>query len=231
MKSRHAAVALCALFVAALPVSIRWGDPLDRLVGTVRLARPLSVAVPAEFAGWKGTDVPLTEKEQKTILVDDAVRRAYRGPDGELVTLFVSYHGNKERGLQRYYHNPTVCYTAAGWRLDSSRFETVTLTDMAKTLPTCRYVFVRDDGARQLVLTLVRVDEEYLDESPRNKPFWMLVDRLTPRLDDGPGTFVQVQVIVPVRGRDEAEASLVATRFLEVFGRTVVTAVEVRAGT
>lgn len=227
---RTSAVVLCALFAAAIPLSLRFGDPVERLVGTVRLARPLAVAIPASLAGWRGEDVPLTEHEERTIQVDDYVRRRYDGPAGEQVTLFVSYHGNKERGLQRYYHNPTVCYTAAGWTLDATRFENVTLQDLAKEIPTCRYTFVHG-ASRMCVLTVFRVDDEFLDESPRNKPFWMLVERLTPKIDDGPGTFVQVQVVVPVTGGDEPAAALLASRFLQIFGRTVLEAVETRPGT
>lgn len=230
MNSRTTAIVLCAAFVAAIAVSLRFGDPVARLVGTARLARPLADAVPAEFAGWTGTDKPLTEHEANTLLVDDYVQRLYRGPAGEAVQLAVFYHGNKERGLQRYYHNPTVCYQAAGWRLDATRFESVTLQDLAKEVPTCRYTFTKE-GARLCILTLFRIDDEFLDESPRNKPFWMLLERLTPRLDDSPGSFVQVQVAVPVRDGDDAGASLVATRFLQTFGRSVLAAVDSRPGT
>lgn len=230
MNLRLAALLLCAVFTAGLAASLRWGDPMERLLGTSHLAHPLGEAIPAEFGGWTGRDVPLTDKERRAILVDDSLRRDYRGPKGEEVDLFISFHGNKQRGMQRYYHNPTVCYPAAGWTLTATRFERVTLEDAGLEVPTCRYVFERS-GARMSVLTLFRVDDEFLDESPRNKPIWTLVEKLMPDLDDAPGTFVQVQVIVPFRDGDEAAAAALSTRFLQTFGRTILAAIDSGAGT
>lgn len=229
MKFRAAALLLCAVFTAGAAASLFLGDSVGHLLGTERLAHPLAEAVPAEFGGWTGKDDPLTDAERKTLLLDDHVRRVYRGPGGEMVTLFVSFHGNKERGLQRYYHNPTVCYPAAGWTLEATRFERVTLEDLAEEIPTCRYVFEKT-GSRISVLTLFQVDREFLDESPRNKPFWMLLDRLKPEIDDRPGSFTQVQVIVPIREGDEAAAAALSVRFLRTFGRTILSAVAVGPG-
>jgi EpsI family protein len=226
VKRRVAALLLCAVFTAGAAASLRWGDDVGRLLGTEQLARPLDEAVPKELGGWTGRDEPLTDQERATLLLDGYVRRVYRGPAGETVTLFVSFHGNKERGLQRFYHNPTVCYPAAGWTLDGTRFERITLEDAAAEIPTCRYVFEKS-GARMSVLTLFRVNGEFLDESPRNKPFWMLLDRLKPAVDDRPGSMAQVQVITPIQGGDEAAAAAVSERFLRTFGRAVLAAVTV----
>lgn len=230
ISQRGMVLALCGLFTAALPLALWWGESLDNVLGSVRLARSLGDAVPRELDGWSGQDSPLSEYEVQTILCDDYVQRTYRGPSGDVVSLFVSFYGNKERGLQRYFHNPTVCYPAAGWRLAGTRFESVTLLDAGKELPTCRYTF-EQGGRRQIVLTLFKIDDEFLEESPRNKPFWMLTDRLSVDLDDSPGTFVQVNVVVPVRGTDENAANATATRFLRTFGRAILNAVETGAGT
>jgi len=225
VSRRGALAAVCVLFAAAAVASVFIGDRVDRLLGTVELARPLGRAIPSEHAGWRGVEEDLTPQERKTLLLDDYVRRGYRGPRGEQVSLFVSYYGNKERGLQRYYHNPTVCYPAAGWGQVDTRFSTETLHDAAKQLPVCRYIFEKG-GTRISVLTFFRVDGEFLDQSPRNKPFWMLADRLTPDLDDSPGTFVQVQVIAAVQGGDDYAASDAQSRFLQAFGGVILAAVE-----
>lgn len=227
MNQRRAALLLAVLFAAAIPFAWKWGHPLRLLTGSLSLERPLAQAIPSSRDGWVGEDVPLGEDEIRVIQMDDSVRRRYRNADGEMATLFVSFYGNKEKGLQRYYHNPTICYRDAGWALADTRFETVTLGDLAMPVPTCRYTFTRE-GRRQLVLTVFKVDGELLDESPRNKPVWMLFDRLTPRFDDGPGTFVQIQVIVPVGAGGDESASALATRFLLAFGRDVFLAVEPR---
>lgn len=230
MNLRTAALVLFAAFGAAIPVSVRWGDPVDKLLGTVRLAHPLAESVPPELGGWSGADQPLTAKERNTLGATDVLQRLYRGPRGEAVTLFVAFYGNKEQGLQRYYHNPTICYRDAGWNLTDTRFERVTVEDAAEELPVCRYLFERS-GARLAVTTFFRIDDEFLDESPRNKPFWTLLEKLKPDLSDEPGSFVQVQLVVSVQDGDEAAAAASVGRFLQVFGRRLLSAIEVGVGT
>jgi EpsI family protein len=221
----HRALLVAVLvMLAAVPVSWMVGDPLDRLLGTTPLARPLADAIPTEIGGWRTVqDEEMRDFELEITKVDDYVSRLYRGPQGESVFLYVAYHGNKERGMQTFYHNAKVCYPAAGWQLANEQFQDLTLHDAAKHVPTCRYTFQRG-GERLSVLTFFQVDDELLDQSPRNKPFWLLADRLTPRGDEGPGTFVQVQVVVHV-GDDPVAAATAQERFLQAFGARIFQAI------
>ncbi len=228
MTRRGVVVAVCAVLGASAILSYAVGDRMGALIGTVALRRPLADAVPRELGGWKGTDEPLDRHAVELIKMDDYVRRSYRRADGDSVLLYVAYHGNKERGMQTYYHNATVCFTSAGWTIESQQLGTETLHDLAREVPVCRYVFVKEDK-RLSVLTFFKVDGELLDQSPRNKPIWMLLDKLTPRFDDSPGTFVQVQIVADVEGRDAFKAAEVQSRFLRDFGRAILSAVEVGA--
>lgn len=232
MKHRTAALVLFAVLGAAIPLSVVWGPPVERLLGSVRLPRKLAEAIPAQLAGWSGADQPLTSRERQALLpaeTDDVLQRVYRGPGGETVTLFILFYGNKQRGLERYYHNPTICYRDAGWTLTDTRFDRRTLQDAAEELPTCRYLFDRS-GARLSVTTFFRVDAEFLDESPRNKPFWTLMEKLKPELSDAPGSFVQVQIVVPVPPGGEEAASAATARFLQTFGQSILHAIDVGVG-
>jgi EpsI family protein len=226
---RSTALALCVVFAAAIPVSLRWGDPVDRLLGTVRPAQALALAIPTAAEGWTGSDQALSAKERRTLQLDDYVERTYRGPDGEALTLFVSFYGNKQRGLQRYYHNPTICYRDAGWTLLETHFERVTLQDLGREVPTCRYLFERD-GQRLSVTTFFQIDDELLDESPRNKPFWTLLEKMTPSLSDAPGSFAQVQIIAPVAPGDDGAAAAATSRFLHAFGAKILAAIRPGVG-
>ena len=142
--------------------------------------------------------------------------------------LYVAFHGNKQRGMDTWYHNPTICMPAAGFELVDTRLSSETLTDAAREIPVCRYVFARGEERRS-VLTFFKVDEEFLDQSPRNKPFWTLLERVTPQFDDSPGTFVQVQIVAPVVDRDEYAAAEVQSRFLHDFGLPILRSLEVGA--
>lgn len=226
MTPRTAVIVACVLLGAALPVSLVVGGRGPRTEGTLSLARELRVAIPERLAGWTGVEEPLSDAELAIIKVDDHVKRQYAGPDGERVVLYVTFHGNKERGLQTYYHNASVCYPQAGYEHVSTSLRNLVLTEIAKEVPVCRYVFQKGT-TRLSVLTFFKVDDELLDQSPRNKPFWSALDRLTPEFDDSPGTFVQVQVIVPVTDGGDHAAERTQVRFLEAFGRTIFDAVEV----
>ncbi len=226
MTPQRALVVACVIMAIALPFSFAVGDPVDRLVGTVELDQPLAVAIPTSLDEWElARENELGERVEQITKVDDYISRVYRGRDGAEVLLYVAFHGNKERGLQTYYHNATVCYPAAGWDLVGEEFETLTLHDAARQLPVCRYRFERS-GERLSVLTFFRVDGEVLDQSPRNKPFWMLAERLSPPIDDSPGTFVQVQVVVRVAaGMSDTDAAIRQVRFLQTFGGSILQAV------
>ena len=225
MNARTAAVTVCALLGAAAIASYAIGDRSSGLVGTVRLPHRLADAIPASLGGWTGTDEPLSEAAIRTTQVDDHVRRRYASDGGGEVLLYVAYHGNKERGMQTWYHNPTVCFPSQGWTLESEHTATETLPDSARPVPVCRYVFGKP-GLRLSVLTFFQVGGELLDQSPRNKAVWTLLDRALPQLDDSPGTFVQTQVIVPVGAGGEAAAADLQSRFLRVFGSPILRAVD-----
>ncbi len=220
MTPRIALLIAAAVMGVAVPVSFSVGDAVDLLRGTTHLERPLKVAIPRSRGGWTTIeDDELREYELEVTKVDDYVSRLYEGPDGERVLLYIAYHGNKQRGLATYYHNATVCYPSAGWELVSERFQDITLHDAAKHVPTCRYTFSRD-GEELSVLTFFQVDDELLDQSPRNKPLWLVAEKLTPKFDDSPGTFVQVQVVVAIDG-DPMEAAAIQERFLQTFGTAI----------
>ena len=127
--------------------------------------------------------------------------------------------------MQTYYHNATVCFPSQGWTVESERPGSETSPELAREIPVCRYVFAKD-GTRLSVMTFFEVDGEPLDQSPRNKPFWLLLDRATPQLSDRPGTFVQVQIIVSVPAQGDHRATDLQSRFLRAFGHSILKAVE-----
>jgi EpsI family protein len=226
MNATAATAAACALLVAGAVASNLIGDHAGRLTGTVALPRPLKSTIPLDLAGWRGEEDALSASIVRTLKVDDHVRRRYVDASGAEVLLYVAYHGNKERGMQTYYHNASVCFPSQGWTIESERTSSETLHDVAKEVPVCRYVFGKE-GQKLSVLTFFKVDQDFLEQSPRNKPFWTMLDRATPRFDDSPGTFVQVQIITPVGKGGEYAAADVQSRFLRDFGRRILSAVDV----
>lgn len=225
MKARAAVAIVCGVLAAAAIASYAVGDRLSRLVGTVHLPQRLDAAIPSQLAGWNGRDEPMSDADVRMTQVDDYLRRRYASADGDEVLLYVAFHGNKARGQNTYYHNPTVCLPAQGLKLAATRTGTETLPDSARVLPVCRYVFA-NETARLAVLTFFQVDGDLLGESPRNDAMRALLDQSVPQLDDSPGTFVQVQVIVGVGDSGDAAAADVQSKFLRAFGSTILRAVD-----
>jgi len=221
VNQRRALLYAALLMALAAPATIFVGGAADRAAGTTPLPRPLRDAIPTELAGWKMTlEDDLAERYVEMTRVDDYVSRRYVDADGGHLTLYVAYHGNKERGIGTLYHNASVCYPAAGWELAEEHFATLVLRESARAVPTCRYLF-RRGPAMLSVLTFFAVDGELLDQSPRNKPFWLLADRLTPEIDHDPGTFLQVQVVGTVEPGEEEAVSRRQERFLQDFGGAI----------
>ncbi len=221
MNQRRALLCAALMMALATPVSILIGGSGDRALGTTPLAQPLRVAIPTQLADWTMTlEDDLAERQVELTRVDDYVSRRYVDSDGGHVTLYVAYHGNKERGIGTLYHNASVCYPAAGWKLTEERFATLVLRESARSVPTCRYLFSRGQATLS-VLTFFAVDGELLDQSPRNKPFWLLADRLTPEIDHDRGTLLQVQVVAVVQPGEAEAVARRQERFLQDFGGAI----------
>lgn len=222
MKQRTAFRVACGVLLAGAALSVTLGVSTSALLEDQQLDKPLAEAVPAEHAGWTSVDETLEPRVVSQLRLDDYLRRQYTGPEGERVVLYVAYHGNKRRGMDTIFHNPTVCFPSQGWTHLDTQFETVTLNQKAQQLETCRYVF--ENGPDRLsVLTFFKVGDEFLDQSPRNKAFWLLTHKLLP---DTPGAFVQVQVLTAVADGDDYAATDRQHAFLQTFGRFLLEAID-----
>jgi EpsI family protein len=172
---------------------------------------------PRKLEGWQGEDRPLKAKEIKIAGMDRYLRRLYRHRDGRAVVLYLSYYGNKARGMEAIYHNPTICFPSAGWEAVRATRREIRLVDVAKKFDVSMDTF-KKGGSQLVVLNFFIVDGEVLEESPRNKPFWLALDKL--RFSTDPGYFVQVQVVVQSQG-DLEITEATAADFLAGAGRYI----------
>ena len=161
-------------------------------------------------------DDPLTRREQKILGQDRYLRRVYRAEDGGAVRFFICYYGNKQRGLDSIFHNPTICLPAAGWEWVGSERRDIRLPDAAREFTVSIDSF-RSDASEILILNFFIVDDEVLEQTPRNTPFKLALEKFKPSAD--PGYFVQVQVL-PLADAGEA-ARAAAVEFLEAAGRHI----------
>ena len=211
-------VILVLLLVAGIVLSLvlgRLGDPLVS-AETRDLKIPFS-EFPVTIGAWKGKDRPLSPKEISIAGMDSYLRRVYSNSDGRTAVLYLCYYGNKARGMESIYHNPTICFPSAGWELTRTGRRSIRLNDIAKKFNVSLDHF-RKSGSRLVVLNFFVVDGEVLEDSPRNKPFWLALDKL--RFSSDPGYFAQIQVVVMSRG-DVEETEQTAADLLEESGRYI----------
>jgi EpsI family protein len=167
---------------------------------------------PRQVGRWvRSEDDPLSPRELEILGQDRYLRRVYEAEDGAAVRLFVCYYGNKDRGLEAIFHNPTICLPAAGFKWVESERRRVTLRDAAMDFDVSIDRF-RNTTGDVLILNFFILDGDVMEQSPRNEPFRLALEKFKPSTD--PGYFVQVQV-VPLATAKGEKARETAVSFVE----------------
>jgi EpsI family protein len=210
---------LVAVLVVGIGLSFAFG----------RLGHPLTSAAfrdlklpfaefPLEIGTWKGTTHRLSNNVRKIAGMDRYLLRQYVDEaSGRAVQLYLSYYGNKDRGMRAIYHNPTICLPASGWEWADSQTRTVTLVDAGLQFEVSLDRF-RLSGRERVILNFSIVNGRVIDKPIRNEPLEIAAEKF--RISTEPGYFVQAQV-VPLRWPEGENAGRVALEFLEEAGRYV----------
>ena len=86
---------------------------------TMALRAPLAASMPADISGFAGSDLLLSDDEQRVVGVTDYVVRNY----GTAFSLYVGYYDRQTQG--RTIHSPKNCLPGAGWEALASRTEDI----------------------------------------------------------------------------------------------------------
>jgi hypothetical protein len=175
------------------------------------LLRPLP-DFPRTLEDFVGEDVPLGERVREKAGMDRWLRREYRSRDAGSLIFYVAYYGNRDRGLETIYHNPTVCYPAAGFTPGVSEIVSITGGSDGEPIEVDLTVYRSPGGTELLVGSFFILDEKRVSaRPPRNEVVTLGFEKLRPSLT--PGYFVQVQVVAAVE-RDLPVTRAVVRRFL-----------------
>jgi len=93
-----------------------------------KIVLPVPLAgIPKEIGDWRGEDRDLTPEVVRIAGNDDTVNRVYaNAATGEVAGFYIAYSA---RPRTMVGHRPQVCYTNAGWILDGTVREELTLPD------------------------------------------------------------------------------------------------------
>ncbi len=85
------------------------------------LAAPLG-SLPGVLAGYRGTDVKISEAEQRAAGMSTYLYRVFRSDSTQVFTVYVGYYDHQSQG--KTIHSPKNCLPGAGWEaLESSQVE------------------------------------------------------------------------------------------------------------
>lgn len=103
----------------------------DDAVGNVEIIKPekhLETALPMDFDGLKGKDIPLganeevTRATEKILAVNEFLNREYTLSDGGKFTVYISYWAPKKEPVRvASTHTPDRCWVRSGWKNDDSK--------------------------------------------------------------------------------------------------------------
>jgi len=90
------------------------------------LERPLTVAVPAQFIGMTGFDVPIDSAETANSGATSYLNRGYEvGSESGPMLFYVGYHATQQ-GDNRM-HSPSLCLPGSGWTPVASQMVPITV--------------------------------------------------------------------------------------------------------
>lgn len=161
------------------------------------LRAPLESTVPARISGFAGTDIEVSEDEQRVAGMTDYLMRVYEAAPGAAAgfSVYVGYYASQTRG--RTIHSPKNCLPGAGWEALTSRKDV--LPTPGGPVPVNRYLLQR---GKERALVLYWYQGRGRIAAGEYQVKWDLLRDAALR---GRSDEALVRVIVPVR-KSEAEA-------------------------
>lgn len=199
---RHFYVAM-VLLVAALVLFEGWFRHLRSFgLGESQPLRRELTAIPLELGPWAAErDIPLDKATEDILGTDKYIQRIYadRRNPGRSLQMFVAYWGGVRLEAP---HEPTVCRPGAGWTIAGSYHTAIDLPGMGEgqAITVNKAVFSRDYD-KQLVVWWDYIHGKNVTSAWMERLRWVLPIFLGGKA----GSVVQVQIVLPVMGRESEE--------------------------
>ncbi len=170
--------------------------------------RPLAF-FPTDFDGWHTVqDTPLDNDVQEILRADDTLNRVYVSPLAPLgLNCFVAYFKTQRTGQSP--HSPKNCLPGAGWEPVQEDSIKVAMGSGDQRIAINRYIVERGTDAR-LVLYWYQSRSRVVANEFAAK-FWLVADSIRYHRSDT----ALVRVEVPLAGKDNAQATQIAVRFVQ----------------
>jgi EpsI family protein len=176
-------------------------------IGVLRADRPEPAlprtpfsAFPARLDSWQGVDQPrFTAAVEQVLGADDYLTRAYYGPSGEGLGLYIGYWATQRTGDTM--HSPLNCLPGAGWEPVTQSRITIPAGDAGMRGGDINRVVIRKGLERQLVLYWYQTHGRLIGSEYWGK-IWLVTDAVRLNRTDG----AIVRVITPIGAGPDGEA-------------------------
>lgn len=123
---------------------------------------------PVVFSGWEGRQEPVDPGIILQSGAEDAFSASYRKADFGQVSLYMGYRSSAFLSDENFFHSPTVCLPAAGWK------ELSTSTHVIRDIPPFGNVrvvemVIQDANTKQLVYFWFQTKNEATDDKNINR--------------------------------------------------------------
>ena len=145
---------------------------------------------PNEIAGWHGTDLSLSPSVVQSANADEYLNRAYIGPNGAKVELYVGFYRNQR--TDKWIHSPKNCLPSAGWEPVSSRKVAISVGRQGPALLANDYLI--QNGLDRLEVLYWYQGRGRSIASEYQAKFWLMYDAATRKRTDG----ALIRVLAPV---------------------------------
>jgi EpsI family protein len=170
---------------------------------SVPLRAALGDVVPLEIAGFHGTDLTVSEQEQRVAGMDEYLLRNYAraGGAGAGFSVYVGYYQHQTRG--HTIHSPKNCLPGAGWEALTSG--TTTVATQGGAVQVTRYLLQREKE-RAVVLYWYQ-GRGRIESSEYAVKLQLLRDAALRRRSDE----ALVRVVVPIATTEEDALAMAAS--------------------
>jgi len=160
-------------------------------------AREPLAQLPAEIAGWTGTDLEIDQETLDVLGHGDFLSRSYtRQGQPAPIDLFIAYFATQRTGST--IHSPKNCLPASGWVFDATQY--VDLRDVAGKDHRVGEYIISNGQAKEFVIYWYEAHGRSVASEYKAK-IYLVIDAMRMNRSDG----ALVRVITPI-GSDEVTA-------------------------
>ena len=146
--------------VALLTLNVNFLPPL-KIQGGIN-------SFPLEFHGWKGRPESVSSEIVDASGAEEAFSGFYTRKRDEAVSLYIGYRSSAFLENENFFHSPTVCLPASGWKVINKSKRIINDVPFFQTLPVTEMI-IENMGIKQIVYFWFQTKEKVTHDKNINR--------------------------------------------------------------